>query len=133
MGRIGLAFVLAVSLLAAPLSAEAQHAGKAWRIGLLSSASSSAGAHRLLALKHGLHALGYVEGQNLTIEYRWAEGRNDRLPAHAAELVRLKVEVIVTQGSLATVEARKASPTLPIVFAVVNDPVAAGLVRSLAR
>jgi len=130
--RLG-ALVLALILLIAPHGARAQQPSKVSRIGWLSSASPTAGADRLQAFKQGLHALGYVEGQNLTIEYRWAEGKNDRLPAHAAELVRLKVAVIVTQGSLATVEARKASPTLPIVFAVANDPVAAGLVRSLAR
>jgi putative ABC transport system substrate-binding protein len=122
-----------IAILTAPLAAEGQQAGKAWRIGLLSSASSSAGANRLLALKQGLHALGYVEGRNLTIEYRWAEGRDDRLPALAADLVRLKVDMIVTQGTLATLEARKVSASMPIVFAVAGDPVAAGLVGSLTR
>lgn len=130
--RLGALF-LTLILLIAPHGARAQQPSKVSRIGWLSSASPTAGADRLQAFKQGLHALGYVEGQNLTIEYRWAEGKNDRLPAHAAELVRLEVAMIVTQGTLATVAARKASPTLPIVFAVVNDPVAAGLVRSLAR
>jgi putative ABC transport system substrate-binding protein len=120
-------------LLATPHAAPAPQTGKVSRIGLLSSASPSAGADRLLAFKQGLQALGYVEGQNLTIEYRWAEGRDDRLPALAADLVRLKVQMIVTQGTLATVEARKASATMPVVFAVAGDPVAAGLVGSLTR
>jgi putative ABC transport system substrate-binding protein len=115
------------------VSADAQQAGKVSRIGLLSSASSSAGADRLRAFKEGLHALGYVEGRNLSIEYRWAEGRDDRLPALAAELVQLRVELIVTQGTKASLEARKASATMPVVFAVAGDPVGAGLVASLTR
>jgi ABC-type uncharacterized transport system substrate-binding protein len=133
MRRIGLAVVLALSLTLAPLAADAQQAGRVSHIGLLSSASSSAGADRLLAFKQGLHAFGYEEGRNLIIEYRWAEGRDDRLPALAADLVRLQVEMIVTQGTLATLEARKASATMPVVFAVAGDPVAAGLVGSLTR
>src|SRR5205809_5401748 len=124
---------LALILCAAMLAAEAQHSAKIWRIGLLSSASPSAGEDRLLAFKHGLRDLGYVEGQNLTIEYRWADGRNDRLPTLAADLVRLKVDLIVTQGTPATVEARKASTTIPVVFAVAGDPVGAGLIGSLTR
>jgi ABC-type uncharacterized transport system substrate-binding protein len=124
---------LAGSLLAAPLAAEGQQAGKVSRIGLLSSASSSAGADRLRAFKEGLHALGYVEGRNLIIEYRWAEGRDERLPALAADLVRLKVDMIVTQGTSASLEARRVSATMPVVFAVAGDPVAAGLVASLTR
>jgi putative tryptophan/tyrosine transport system substrate-binding protein len=124
---------LASGLLAAPLAVEAQQAGRVSRIGLLSSASSSAGADRLRAFKEGLHALGYVEGRNLIIEYRWAEGRDERLPALAADLVRLKVDMIVTQGTSASLEARRVSATMPVVFAVAGDPVAAGLVASLTR
>jgi putative tryptophan/tyrosine transport system substrate-binding protein len=120
-------------LLAAPLAAEAQQAGKVWRIGLLSSASSSAGVARLEAFRHGLHELGYREGQNLAIEYRWAEGREDHLSALAADLVRLRVDLIVTQGTLATLVARRTTATIPIVFAVAGDPLGAGLVASLAR
>ena len=124
---------IALFLLTTPLAAAAQQAGRVWRIGLLSSASPSAGADRLLAFKQGLQELGYVEGQNLTVEYRWAEGKDDRLPALAADLVRLRVEMIITQGTLATLEARKASATMPVVFAVAGDPVGAGLVGSLTR
>jgi len=116
-----------------PFAAEAQTTSKVHRIGLLSSASSSAGANRLQAFKQGLRELGYVEGQNLTIEYRFAEGRENRLSALAADLVRLKVDVIVTQGSLATQIARRTSPTIPIVFAVAGDPVEGKLVTNLAR
>ena len=121
------------SLLAAPLAVGAQQAGKVWRIGLLSSGSHSAAVARIDAFKQGLRDLGYVEGQNLAIEYRWAEGREDRLSALAADLVRLRVDIIVTQGTVATVVARRATSTMPIVFAVAGNPVAAGLVASLTR
>jgi putative tryptophan/tyrosine transport system substrate-binding protein len=121
------------SLLAAPLTAEGQQAGKVWRVGLLSSASASAAVARTDAFKDGLRELGYIEGQNLAIEYRWAEGREDRLSALAAELVRLSVDIIVTQGTVATLVARRAKPTMPVVFAVAGDPVEGGLVANLTR
>jgi putative ABC transport system substrate-binding protein len=121
------------SLLAAPLTAEGQQAGKVWRVGLLSSASASAAVARTDAFKDGLRELGYIEGQNLAIEYRWAEGREDRLSALAAELVRLSVDIIVTQGTVATLVARRAKPTMPVVFAVADDPVEGGLVANLTR
>jgi putative ABC transport system substrate-binding protein len=124
---------LVAGLIAAPLAAEAQTSGRGWRIGLLSPGSASAAGSRLAAFKHGLRELGYVEGQNLTLEYRWADGNEDRLAALAVDLVRLKVDVVVTQGSLATLAARRATTTTPIVFAVANDPVDAGLVLSLKR
>ena len=100
---------------------------------MLSPGSASAAGSRLAAFKHGLRELGYVEGQNLTLEYRWADGNEGRLAALAVDLVRLKVDVVVTQGSLATLAARRATTTTPIVFAVANDPVDAGLVLSLTR
>jgi putative ABC transport system substrate-binding protein len=121
------------AVVALPLSTLAQSPTDVHRIGFLSSASSSAGAERLQAFKEGLRDLGYVEGQNLTIEYRWAEGKDDRLSALAAELVALKVDLIVTQGTLATIAARAASPTIPIVFAAAGDPLQAKLVASLGR
>ena len=124
---------MAGSLLTAPLAVEAQPAGKVWRIGVLSSGSPSAAVARIDAFKQGLRDLGYVEGKNLAIEYRWAEGREDRLSALAADLVRLRVDVIVTQGTLATLVARRTTTTIPIVFAVAANPVGAGLVASLAR
>jgi putative ABC transport system substrate-binding protein len=88
---------------------------------------------RVEAFRQRLRELGYVEGKNILIEYRYAEGKLERLPELAAELVRLKVDVIVTAGSPAILAAKKASPTMPIVFALASDPVGSGLVSSLAR
>jgi putative ABC transport system substrate-binding protein len=120
-------------LLAAPLAAEAQQAATVVRIGFLST-NLAASPHRPEAFRQGLRDLGYVEGRNLVIEYRDAEGKVDRLPALAAELVALKVDVIVTDGgTIAALAAKQATRTLPIVFAAVGDPVTSGLVTSLAR
>jgi len=103
-------------------------------IGWLSSVSPGPLAHLVAAFRQGLGETGYVEGQNVTIEYRWAEGRDDRLPAFAADLVGRKVDLIVAGGSpLATLAATNATSTIPIVFPAISDPVAAGLVASLAR
>jgi len=123
---------LALALLAAPLAAEAQQAG-GHRIGFISSASSSVMAARDEAFRQGLRALGYVVGQNITIEYRWADGKNERLPGFAGELVNLKLDIIVTHGVVATRAVKQASTTIPIVIAAADDPLAAGLVPSLAR
>jgi putative ABC transport system substrate-binding protein len=132
MWLIGLAVVLTISLVLAPLAVEAQQA-RVHRIGFISSASSSAMAARDEAFRQGLRALGYVVGQNITIEYRWADGKNERLPGFAAELVNLKLDVIVTHGGVATRAVQQASTTTPIVIAAADDPLAAGLVASLAR
>jgi putative tryptophan/tyrosine transport system substrate-binding protein len=131
MRLIGLAVVLAVSLLA-PLAAEAQ-AGKMYRIAFLATASGQSQAYQVDALRAGLHDLGYLEGKNIVIEYRWAEGKYDRLPDLAAELVRLKVDVIVTGGTQSTQAAMKATTTIPIVMVGTGDPLRSGLVASLAR
>ena len=119
-------------LLAAPLAAKAQGPAKAPRIGFLSPLSLTADT-RLEAFLQGLRELGYVDGQTIAIEFRFAEGKSERLPALAAELVRLKVDVIVATAQASTEAAKRATGTIPIVFAVVGDPVAAGLVSSLAR
>ena len=125
---------LTLGTLSVPLVASAQPV-KVPRIGLLGATSASAYASFIEAFRQGLRDLGYMEGKNITIEYRWAEGRSDRLPDLAAELVQLKVALIVTHGTLGTKAARQATSTIPIVMAVSgsSDPVATGLVASLAR
>jgi putative ABC transport system substrate-binding protein len=120
-------------LLAVPLAAEAQPAGKVWRIGFLGAASLSAWASRVEALRAGLRDLGYVEGKNIVIEFRWADGMYDRLPDLAAELARLKIDVLVTAGTPGVLSAKRATTTIPIVMAVSGDAVATGLIASLAR
>ena len=119
-------------LLAAPLAAEAQQAAKIARIGYLVTNLASA-SHVHDAFRQGLRDLGYVEGRNVVIEYRDAEGKLERLPALAAELVALKVDVIVASSPPAALAAKQATRTLPIVFASSGDPVTSGLVTSLAR
>ena len=116
-----------------PLAARAQQAG-IWRIGLLETSSSSS-ARLLLweALRQRLRELGYLEGQNIAFETRFAEGKSDRLSAGAAELVGLKVDVIVTSGTPAALAAKHATRTVPIVMAQNADPVGARLVSSLRR
>ena len=125
---------LAGGFLAAPLAASAQPAGKVYRIGYLSTGSASATYVRPLeALRQGLRELGWVEGRNIVIEYRYAEGRIDRLPGLAEELVRLKVDLIVASPTPSALAARDASRTIPIVGLSLTEPVAVGLVASLAR
>ena len=114
-------------------AAEAQQPTKIPRIGYLTGASLSAISARIEAFRQGLRELGYVEGKNIVIEWRSAEGKLDRLPALAAELVRLKVDVIVTGGPTATRAAKEATATIPIVMTQDNDPVGNGFVASLAR
>jgi putative ABC transport system substrate-binding protein len=126
---------LAGSLLAAPLAAGAQQAGKVWRIGLLQEGPNSRldpGA-AVNGFLDGLRDLGYVEGRNLIIEHRYANNQPERIPEFAAELVRLKVDVIVTAGTRETVTAKAATSTIPIVMLFVGDPVGAGLVSSLTH
>ena len=126
-----LCFVMAVSILAAHLAADAQPAGELRRIGFLASGSVSSPATG--AFRQGLHELGWIEGKNIVIDYRFAESRFDRLPDLAAELVRLKVEIIVAGPTPAAVAAKKATGTIPIVMWSVGDPVGLGLIASLAR
>src|SRR6266436_6925590 len=124
--------VMASGLLAAPLAAEAQQATKVPRIGYLGP-TLAANPHMIEAFLQGLRDLGYVEGRNVVIEYRSAEGKLERYPALVAELVALKVDVIFVPGTSAALAAKQATRTLPIVFAGAADPVADGLVTSLAR
>ena len=117
----------------APLASFAQQPAKVARIGFLGAESASGYASNVEAMQAGLRDLGYVEGKNIVIEFRWAEGKYDRLPELAAELVRLKVAVIVTHGTPGTLASKRATTTIPIVMATSGDAVAAGLVASLAR
>jgi putative ABC transport system substrate-binding protein len=119
-------------LLPALLAAEAQPARKVPRIGGLLGGSPEPG-HSIEAFPQGLRELGYVEGQKITIEYRWAEGRLDRFPELASELVRLRVDLIFAPGTAAAQAAKKSTPTIPIVFATASNPVGDGLIASLAR
>jgi putative ABC transport system substrate-binding protein len=126
-------WLLITVLLTTALSARAQQPAKIPRIGYLGAASSSANLARVQAFRQGLRDAGYVEGKNILIEYRYADNKRDRVLALAAELVRLKVEVIVSGGSAATGPAKEATTTIPIVMTNDPDPVGNGFVASLAR
>ena len=119
-------------LLLAPLDAAAQPAGKVYRIGFLWD-SPAVWPHALEAFRQGLRDRGWVEGQNIVVEYRWTEGRFERLPSLVEELVRLKVDLIVAPTSIYTGAAKRATSTIPIVFASHADPIGSGHVASLAR
>lgn len=128
-------FALGAGALAAPLSSFAQQQGKVWRVGFLAHRSRPASLDSDFygAFPRGLRELGYVEGKNLVIEWRFADGKVERLPDLAAELVRLKVDVIVTSSTPTTSAAQKATTMIPIVMGPVADPVGSGFVKSLAR
>jgi putative ABC transport system substrate-binding protein len=131
----GVAFGHLVCALSIALSApvDAQQSTKVPRVGYLAAVSASADAPRLEAFRQGLRDLGYVEGQNIIIDYRHEDRGFERLPTLAAELVRLKVDVLVAVTTNAALAAKKTTATIPIVFMGVTDPIAAGLVESLAR
>lgn len=133
MNRRAFLGALASSLLAVPLPADAQRGGKVPRIGYLAGNSAATERQYVQAFSNGLHDLGYVEGRNLFIEYRWAEGKFERLPELAAELIRLPVDVIVAVGDPVIFAARQATSRIPIVMVAVGDPVGRGFVASLAR
>ena len=133
MDRRAFISTLASGLLAAPLAAEGQQAGKVWRIGYLSVVAVEADRSWVAAFRDGLRELGYREGENAVLELRHAGQRLDALPALAADLVRLQVDVVVANGTPAILAAKKAKSGVPIVMTVNGDPVAAGLVTSLAR
>ncbi len=116
-----------------PLAAWAQQVGKVYRIGLLETIPASQNTANLDALRKGLRALGYIEGQNLSIEYSSADGIAERFPELAAELVRLQVDLIVTRGTPAAQAAKNATATIPVVMAAIGEPLAVGVVAGLAR
>jgi ABC-type uncharacterized transport system substrate-binding protein len=138
MRLIGLAVVLILGFLVAPsalapIVVEAQPSDRVYRIGVLARTSPTVNAANLDSFRQGLRALGYVEGKNLVIEYRSAEGRDDRFAELAAELVRLKVDLILTRGTPAALAAKNATPVIPVVITGVGDPVGQGIITSLAR
>src|SRR5262249_48534524 len=128
-----LVYALPVFILAVIHLAEAQQAGKVPRIGILFGASPSANTGRGEAFRQGLRELGYIEGKNIVIENRYADGKLDRLPALIAEVLRLNVDVVVTAGPAVTRPVKAATNTIPIVMAFDSDPVGSGFVASLAR
>jgi putative ABC transport system substrate-binding protein len=124
--------LVTLSVLAAP-GALAQDSGKIYRIGVLDTTAAAVNAANVQAFKQGLHELGYVEGRNLVVEYRSADGRAERFPELAAELVRLKVDLIATRGTPAVLAAQKASKVTPVVMMAIGEPLGVGVVASLAR
>src|SRR5215813_12821010 len=114
-------------------ASQAQHRGHVPRVGYLGTSSASLEAELVKAFQEGLRERGYIEGQNIVIEYRWAEGNYQRFPDLAADLLKLKVDLILTAGTPGALAAKRATQTIPIVMAVTGDAVATGLVSSLAR
>jgi putative ABC transport system substrate-binding protein len=125
--------VVALGAAAGPIASFAQQQGKVWRVGFLTLRPASENSQYTDAFLKGMRELGYVEGKNLVVEWRFADGKFERLPGLAAELVQLKVDVIVAVASPAIGAAQKATTTIPIVMATTGDPVGSGFVKSLAR
>ncbi len=125
--------MLTGGIVVSPLAAEAQQAGKVYRVGFLGNSSAALEANLVGPFREGLRELGYVEGRNIVIEYRWAEGKYERFPALIAELAALNVDVIVTAGTPAALAVKRTTPSIPLVMAAVGDPIGVGLVASLAR
>ena len=133
IGRRELLVALGGAAAAWPLAARAQQSGRLRTIGFLGPNTHSAASEWVAAFVQRLRELGWTEGRTITIEYRWAEGREERFAEIAAELVRLKADVIVTSGTQAVMASKNATSVIPIVFATAGDPVGSGLVASLAR
>jgi putative ABC transport system substrate-binding protein len=130
---IGLIVTLALGILLAPIATHGQPKAKVYRIGFLGNSTAALEANLVGPFRDGLRDLGYNEGQNVLIEYRWAEGKYERFPALIAELIAQKVDVIVTAGTPATLAVKKATASVPLVMVAVGDPVGTGIVASLAR
>src|SRR3989337_147836 len=121
---------LGAMLLALNFSAEAQQSGKIPRIGFLGNSTPALEENLVGPFREGLRDLGYVEGKNILIEYRWAEGKYDRFPALIGELIAQKVDIIVTAGTPASLAVKKAAPSIPLVMIAVGDPIGTGLTKS---
>ena len=130
--RIRLLVTLALGLLVAPLTAEAQPASRLPRIGFLGNSTAALEANLVGPFRDGLRDLGYVEGENILLEYRWAEGKYERFPELISDLIRLHVAIIVTAGTPASLAVKKATTSIPLVM-IAGDPVGTGLIASLAR
>ena len=131
--RRGFVMAAAGAIVAVPRTIGAQPAGKTYRIGIVEPVSAPLNAANLDAFRRGLRELGYVEGQNIVLEYRSADGHQDKFPELATELVRLNVDVILTTGTPAALAVKRATATIPVVIAGAGDPVGSGIVASLAR
>ena len=131
--RIRLLVTLALGLLVAPLTAEAQPASRLPRIGYLGNSTAALEANLVGPFRDGLRDLGYVEGENILLEYRWAEGKYERFPELISDLIRLHVAIIVTAGTPASLAVKQATTSIPLVMMAVGDPVGTGLIASLAR
>jgi len=125
--------LLGGAVIAWPLAARAQQPGKVWRVGVLETISAELNATNFKALRKGLRDVGYIEGQNLTIEYRSADGQVERFPQLAEELIRAQVDVIVTRGTPAVLAAKNATTTIPVVMAASGEPLATGVIPGLAQ
>src|SRR5438445_6130036 len=133
MGKKIFCFALVVILLALSFSVEAQQPKKVPRIGFLFGASSSSNSDRTEAFRQGLRDLGYIEGKNILIEYRYSDRKLDRVPGFVAELVQLKVDVLVVPFQEGVLAAKQATRTIPIVISTAQDPVATGIIDIIAR
>ena len=129
----GTGFIISLGILLGSLAAQAQQTGNVYRIGFLGNSTAALEANLVGPFREGLRDLGYVEGRNVLIEYRWAEGKYDRFPALIGELLALKVAVIVTAGTPATLAVKKATTSVPLVMTAVGDPVGTGIVPSLSH
>ncbi len=129
----GIGLIITLGILLGPLSAEAQQTSFVYRIGFLGNSTAALEANLVGPFREGLRDLGYVEGRNVLIEYRWAEGKYDRFPALIEELLALKVAVIVTAGTPATLAVKKVTTSVPLVMTAVGDPVGTGIVPSLSH
>jgi len=129
----GIGFIITLGILLGSLAAQAQQTDNVYRIGFLGNSTAALEANLVGPFREGLRDLGYVEGRNVLIEYRWAEGKYDRFPALIGELLALKVAVIVTAGTPATLAVKKATTSVPVVMTAVGDPVGTGIVPSLSH